>query len=222
MPNQLFFPSIDFAHACTFCGNVAPMTVVAEYNRRQSFDAKKGDRGLWELVECSACNEVLLRKGHWDPDYMDELYHELLYPSPEGTVDGLPETIDRAYMAALKVRAIDSNAFAVLLGRVLDLVCIDKAAQGASLFERLKDIADKGIIPQQLADMAHAMRQLRNIGAHADLGELTPAEVPILESLTKAILEYVYAAPALVALVQQKIDSFKTKKTYSPRIMPSP
>ena len=185
------------------------MTVVAEYNRRRSFDY---DWGLWELVECPACNEVILRKRHWDEDYPDELHYELLYPSPQGKVDGLPETIDRAYMAALKIRAIDSNAFAVLLGRVLDLVCIDRAAQGASLFERLKDIADKGIIPQQLADMAHAMRQLRNIGAHADLGELTQAEVPILESLIKAILEYVYAAPALVALVQKKIDLFKPKR----------
>lgn len=195
------------------------MRVVAEYSKISTHfqdDGAPFDWGpFWDLLECPACNEVLLRKGHWDESFMDDTgpEYELLYPGAQDNIRGLPESIARAYAAALKVRAIDSNAFAILLGRLLDLVCIDRAAEGASLYERLKNIANNGIIPQQLADMAHAIRQLRNIGAHADLGELTSAEVPILESLSKAILEYVYAAPALVALVQKKIDSFTTKKT---------
>jgi hypothetical protein len=95
---------------------------------------------------------------------------------------------------------------------VFDLVCIDKAAEGDSLFARLKNIADKGIMPQQLADMAQQLRQLRNIAAHANLGELTKAEIPILESLSTAILEYVYSAPELVQSVQAKLDALKAKK----------
>ena len=98
----------------------------------------------------------------------------------------------------------------MLLGRVLDLICIDKNAEGDSLFERLKDLATKNIMPEQLADMAHQLRQLRNIGAHANLGELTRSEIPILEALNRAILEYVYSAPTLIESVQEKIDALKT------------
>lgn len=95
---------------------------------------------------------------------------------------------------------------------MLDLVCIDKKAEGKTLHEKLKDIAGKGIMPDQLADMAHQLRQLRNIGAHANLGELTDEEIPILESLSRAVLEYVYSAPALIKNVESKIDALKSKK----------
>lgn len=169
---------------------------------------------FWEILECQACNQVLFRKGYWHEYRSEETgpRYEILYPNEPEQIRSLPKPISKAYEAAQKVKAIDSNAFAVLLGRVLDLVCIDKNATGDSLFERLKDIANRDIMPQQLADMAQALRQLRNIGAHADLGELTKAEVPILEDLIKAILEYVYSAPALVQIVQLRIDELKTKK----------
>lgn len=194
------------------------MTIEATYSRikthedeNESMCWEEGD--FWETLECPACNQVLLRKGYWHEYLSDENVpsYELVYPNKTEYIRGLPPHLSRAYEASQKVKSIDSNAFAVLLGRVLDLVCIDKNACGDSLFERLKDIANKGIMPQQLADMAHALRQLRNIGAHADLGELTASEVPILEDLSKAILEYVYSAPALVQLVQSKIDELKKK-----------
>ena len=202
---------------CTHCGNKAPMLIVAEYSKIKTHDEHSfmswEEGPFWEILECPSCDRILFRRGYWHEYLSDEAgpEYEMLYPNGPEHVRGLPKNISKAYVASQKVKSIDSNAFAVLLGRVLDLVCIDKKADGDSLFERLKDIANKGIIPQQLADMAHALRQLRNIGAHADLGELTPAEVPILENLSKAILEYVYSAPALVQLVQSKIDALKKK-----------
>ena len=45
----------------------------------------------------------------------------------------------------------------------------------------------------------------------AYVASVPPSEVPILENLSKAILEYVYSAPALVQLVQYKIDALKKK-----------
>lgn len=194
------------------------MLVVAKYNRTNAYEPENTNpfdvTTSWEIIVCPACDRVLFGEGFWHsilsdgsgPDY------EVLHPIGPEQIRGLPIKISKAYEAAQKAKAIDSNAFAVLLGRVLDLVCMDKNAVGKDLFERLKDIADKDIMPQQLADMAHALRQLRNIGAHADLGELTNAEIPILEGLSKAILEYVYSAPALVEHVQSKINVLKGKK----------
>lgn len=204
---------------CNHCGNKAPMAIVSEYSRIRTHEHEGSpitwDEGpFWEILECPACRGILFRQGHWHEYLTDETgpEYEMLYPGETKLIRGLPPEIAKSFEAAQKVKPIDTNAFAVLLGRVLDMVCIDKKAEGDSLFERLKDIADKGIMPQQLADMAHQLRQLRNIGAHADLGELTNAEVPILESLSKAILEYVYSAPALVHLVKSKIDALKVKK----------
>jgi hypothetical protein len=200
---------------CRHCSNHAPMLIAASLNRVQEFSDEQApfdwsEGYVWDILECPACHDVMLRKEHWHSEIDTSDETKIVYPVDPGYPDGLPENIEIAYEAAQKVKSIDSNAFAVLLGRVLDLVCLDKNADGETLYARLKDIADKGIMPQQLADMAHQLRHLRNIGAHADLGVLTKAEIPTLESLSKAILEYVYSAPTLLRLVQEKIDGLKS------------
>lgn len=110
--------------------------------------------------------------------------------------------IARAWNAAQQVRRIDANAFAVLVRRVLDLVCENRGAQGATLARKLRDLAAKGIIPGPLADIADNARTFGNIGAHADLGDLKQAEAALLDDLCTAVLEYVFAAPLLVTRAQ--------------------
>jgi hypothetical protein len=50
---------------------------------------------------------------------------------------------------------------------------------------------------------------MRNIGAHAAGVQLSENEVPVIDALCRAILEYVYGAPHLVALAQQTLDKVK-------------
>jgi hypothetical protein len=80
---------------------------------------------------------------------------------------------------------------------------------GESLYNRLTSLAEKCEIPTRLTEMAQQLRQLRNIGAHADLGKLTPAEVPVLDDLCRAILEYVYTAPKLIEQVELRLKELK-------------
>ena len=70
-------------------------------------------------------------------------------------------------------------------------------------------MTEKGEIPERLCEIAHNLRKLRNIGAHADLGNLTEAEVPVLDDLCRAILEYVYAAPKLIEQVEQRLQELE-------------
>ena len=129
----------------------------------------------------------------------------------EKDILGLPPAVAKAYAAAQKVRQIDSNAFAVLLGRVLEITCEDRGATGDSLFKQLKSLADAGEIPTHLEQMGNQLRHLRNVGAHASLGELTAGDVPILDALCRAVLEYVYSAPAMIRQVQRRIDERETQ-----------
>lgn len=203
---------------CGHCDNKTPMTIINQYSQIKHYCDDKSNTDwnegiLWELCLCPACEGLNLRRAFYH-EFADPLpEYEIVFPSRDKPILGLPSEINKSYNAALKVRSIDSNAFAVLLGRVLDKICIDKKANGDSLHKRLLSLAEDGVIPQQLADMAHQLRQLRNIGAHADLGELTPIEVPVLEDLCRALLEYVYTAPALIRQVQSRIDSLKSKSS---------
>ena len=93
------------------------------------------------------------------------------------------------------------------------MVCRDKGITNtATLYENIKSLSDKGIIPEQLKSIALKLKDLRNIGAHANLGELTENEIPILEAMINAILEYVYAAPLLIEKVEERIEALKLKK----------
>ena len=203
---------------CFHCGNVAPMEVVTSFSQVKEVGDDPShppweEGPVWQLLNCPACSDITLKKVYYhemfDPD---DLQEEILYPVCENKILGLPKEVFSAFEAASKVKNIDPNAYAVLLGRVLDKVCIDRKANGDSLAERIQDLAKKNEIPKHLADMANQLKDLRNIGAHANLGDLTKEEIPMLSDLCKAILEYVYTAPALIEKVNKHFQKLKQKK----------
>ena len=139
--------------------------------------------------------------------------YKILYPQTKAKDYNLPEKLEKAYIAAQRVKNIDPNAFAVLLGRTLDMICIEKNAHGRTLSDKIKNMSEIGIIPQQISQIALGLKDFRNIGAHADLGELSETEIPIVEELINVVLEYVYAAPAMIDRVRKEIDKLKGKQT---------
>lgn len=201
---------------CHHCGNQAPMDIVASHFLSTAPDDDYypyPDEGYcYELLMCLACSEVTLRKYFYREHYeYEDVTFKTLYPSSSFRLSGLPHRIQHSYEVSLKVRAIDPNAYAVLLGRILEMVCEDREASGSSLQKRLEDLAVKGEIPDRLVEVAHNLRQLRNVGAHASLVELTRDEVPILDDLCKAILEYVYNIPYLINKAEQQLKRLKEK-----------
>jgi hypothetical protein len=203
---------------CGLCQNTAPMKIVADYSTVREYSDEAADitwdaGTLYELAQCPACDGVVLRSAFWHSGSMDpgDIDYEILYPTIEKGLRGLPPTIESGYKAAQRVRNIDANAYGVLLGRVLDAVCADRRASGETLDQRLRSLAQNGEIPAKLVDVASGLRRLRNIAAHANLGELTPAELPVLDDLTRAILEYVYSAPALANEAQRRFEQVRQR-----------
>jgi hypothetical protein len=172
---------------------------------------------VYQLLRCPACRAVTLRSYFWHEGIESEaeLNYKTLYPSDSRIPLGLPPEIATEFLAATRVRVISANAYGVLLGRVMEMVCRDRNATGKFLGQKLADLAAKGEIPTKLVDVAKSLTALRNVGAHADLGELTPQEVPILEDLCKAVLDYVYSAPFLVQKAQDALNKLKAK----PKVM---
>jgi len=198
---------------CGSCGKRSAMKLISEipytdeifYDEIEAYGWDSIDL-IFRLVECLSCNRF-----NFTMEQVDGGDISVLWPSPQKQIVGLPDNINKAYKAALKVRKIDSNAFGVLLRRVLELICIDKGATGNNLHQKLQNLAVQNVIPGRLSDMALKLKDLGNIGAHAELGDLTLFEVPILESLCVAVLEYVYYAPMLISEVEARIDKLKNK-----------
>lgn len=184
---------------------------VAEEPGEQSWEWEEGE--IYRLLCCEGCGEVVLQRNYYDSRYEDfedssiaEEAFVTMYPQPDTMPKVLPKSVKSEYDAAIAVRPINANAYAVLLGRVFDTVCEDRKATDKTLSEKLADLAKRGEIPQPLAEMAHGLRQLRNVGAHADLGTLTKDEIQLLDTILRAILEYLYRAPRLVEEVKQMLE----------------
>lgn len=203
---------------CEHCANSAPMEIVADHSGVRSYDDPHSNSSweagnVYELLRCPACDGVTLRSYYWHDMAMDpsEIEFTTLYPSGVDRPVGLPDSLARAFDAAQKVRNIDANAYGVLLGRVLELVCQDRNATGKYLADKLGDLASKGEIPDKLVGVANGLKDLRNVGAHPTLGELTGAELPILDRLCRAILEYVYSAPYIAQQAETCFQQLKDK-----------
>jgi hypothetical protein len=168
----------------------------------------------WEIIQCPVCQKTLLRERYWNDIHDDgsELHCRIIYPQPDSerkNIDILPNAIKKEYVSAKNIQLVDSNAFAVLLGRVLEKILIDKKAKGNTLNEKLDNLASSGLVPKTIIEAAHGIRQLRNIGAHAELGDLTKDEIPILKDIISIILEYLYFTPDLIKQVSERVRKLK-------------
>ena len=208
---------------CGHCKNTAPMEVQVRYtiaseeglgsSPEDNYYPPEGGHTGYEICACPVCKGVTLRSYYWDDSWDPaDVPYEILYPQIEKVQDGLPDAVRNAYEAAQRVKHVDANAYGVLLGRVLDITCDDRGAKGDTLDTKLKNLAEKGEIPVKLVAVAAGLRQMRNIGAHASLGELTKEDFPVLDDLTRAILGYVYSAPFLAEVAANRLAKLKRKK----------
>jgi hypothetical protein len=118
---------------CGKCDKKKEQQIVAQYTDTVIYEDE--DEGFYSealykvrISLCPSCEAINLSFEDEDGEIVR------LYPESPKELEGLPEKIAKAYRAARAVKIVDANAFAVLLGRVLELVCLDRGAQGDSLY----------------------------------------------------------------------------------------
>ena len=206
------------AMTCEHCGNQTLFWIQAGYSWTHEEHEEVGDDYIhytvetsWRILQCPACHKPLLEEETNIPE-MGYLSEKILYPTGRTRLSGLPTKIEAEYAAALKVRSISPSACAVLIGRTLEVMCKHEGVKGNTLVEKINTLVEAERIPSVFADMAHQLRQLRNLGAHAVDDEITSDDVNIVIDFLEAILEYLYIAPARVSAVRDRLKkSSKTK-----------
>ena len=180
---------------CGHCGKKAVFEVRAEVGQygtdaEKTFD-EEVTRITWRLLECTFCREPTLEQSsihyviRYDPATNIGKYEvstadkTIVYPDVKmkEPLTNLPQAVEKKYLAALKVQNIEPSACAVLAGKTLEAVCNHENAQGRTLSDKLNNLVDSDRIPKTLAEMAHQLRQIRNLGAHDVDGEVTVEDV---------------------------------------------
>lgn len=203
--------------ACRHCENISRMDIEGNVFVDESWeDPQYGpgpDQGThYDILKCPACHKINIVTyfTHEAMESEEDINYEFLYPQYSENLQGLPENILVSYKAAEKVKSIDVNAYAILMRRLLEQVCIDSGASSGTLAAMLTELASKGEIPQKLVKVATGLKDFGNIGAHAGSGNLSKEEIPIVNALCNAILEYIYSAPYLVAIAENKLKQIKS------------
>src|SRR5437773_1410815 len=153
---------------CGHCGNKTSLDSRGGYEHKVPFFNNERDEFTWEktawhVFECMTCSKPTLIEYDFGLDAdeipLPDLNESVLYPPADTPLTNLPHKIERAYTAALRVRNIEPNACAVLVGRTLEAACNHEQAQGRTLAQKLKYLAQNGRIPNTLAEMARQLKE---------------------------------------------------------------
>jgi hypothetical protein len=173
----------------------------------------------WLVLECNLCHEPTLLEEAvmYEIDTYVEIpgvikqriipskaSESILYPR-KTPLAGLPEEIAMRYLKALKVQDVEPSVFAVMIGRTLEAVCNHEQVPGRNLKEQIDNLVQNDRIPKPLSEMAHQLRQIRNLGAHDAEDEVTKEDVPIIRDFIDALLESLYIVPAKIAKVKARL-----------------
>jgi hypothetical protein len=208
---------------CPHCCNRTPHEVQLKQECRDTFYTVSkgedyGEEGEATLVcyvaTCGTCDHVLLySQSEFDDSETPFAEGNLLYPSGGLLDNSVPPRIAKIYKEAFSIRHTSPSAFAVQIRRALEAVCLDRGVANKTLAANLKSLAQRGEIPPVLAEVTDALRAIGNIGAHAADEDVRPWLVhPIDEFFFRAVIEYIYVAPAKVAAFRKSMEYEKSRK----------
>ncbi len=206
---------------CASCGNTTPQTLRFEYSPSLVFDEipqPAYDVFDYAIYSCETCGALTLLG-----DFRNEQQEDLdqfqpplsrLFPKaaeispPAYTVNPpspIPLEVLNAYVTAWPLRHLNPGAFANQIRRAIEFICKQKRAKGKDLYDQLKDLSNRGVLPKGLSDVAHLIRKLGNIGSHATKKEISRWDAELLDSLFLMVIEYVYVGPARLRRLKKRM-----------------
>ncbi|WP_324964217.1 DUF4145 domain-containing protein [Oligoflexus sp.] len=137
-------------------------------------------------------------------EYEEEPSFQVLYPKPKNKVRHLPPEISRLVEKAEAVKHIDYGFFAIAVGRTLEAVFQSYDVKAKMLDGQIKELKDKGILPDQIAKIAIGIKSFRNLGAHYKEGEVSKTDAEMIHDLVILILEYLYEVPGRIRSLESR------------------
>ena len=161
------------------------------------------------LLECKICHSPLfgfsdlipVGENEWDWDNADRRW-----PAPETEIDwSIPEIARNSLIEAKQ--CFKANAFsacAVMCGRTIEGVCKHHDAKTKTLDAGLKKLRDDGMIDDRIFEWGDALRQHRNLGAHATTKRVAKEDARDLLDFCIAICEYIFVLNEKFQRFQQR------------------
>lgn len=154
------------------------------------------------VFRCDACNRPVT--GEWDGIQLREYVPR---STPKGDFPDVPTPIAENAKEAYQCASVEGwRATAAMARRALQAAAYEKGAPDKKLIEQIDWLADNGVIPGQMKEVAHQIRLGGNIGAHPDkdgLRDIGEAEAKAILQFLDDFFRYVYEIPASLGRLSQ-------------------
>ncbi|MGM3411941.1 DUF4145 domain-containing protein [Ralstonia holmesii] len=161
------------------------------------------------LLQCKVCGSPLfgiaemIQTGPTDWEWDSA---ERRWPAPDNEIDWLIPEIARNSLIEAKIcfRAKAYSACAVMCGRTIEGVCKHHDPKTKMLAAGLKKLKQDGVIDERIFHWSEALREHRNLGAHATTEKVKKDDAKDLLDFAIAICEYVFILNEKFARFQQR------------------
>ncbi len=191
---------------CPDCESKVSAIVLAERVYNPNYDYPS----VVYFLECPLCHMTMVGHSEFvmlDTNTGDYAPPTRLWPKPQEPLDwSIPRLVQKSIEEARKCyNAKAYAASAVMCGRSLEAICKEQNVKNMPLSKGLKELRDQGIIDGRLFDWGEALRDRRNIGAHATEEDISREDARDILDFTIAICEYVY-------VLTNKYEEFKNRE----------
>ena len=160
-------------------------------------DSENFEPTAYFLLKCPSCNRAILAEAQQEEDDSNNWYWSRatrLWPHAENVVlsNSIPENIRKDIEDALKCfKQKIYSATAVLCGRALERIVVLKTNE-KTIARGLRKLKEQSVIDEKLFNWAEALRQERNISAHASESETTKENAQDVLDFSVAICDYIF------------------------------
>lgn len=167
----------------------------------------------YALIKCQRCGSVSVQARE---DYaiggfeIDEPV--IVYPTPRQLSYIVPQPLRREWEEART--CFDTKAFTacvVMVRRTLEGTCQHQGVQKRTLAESLRELRDRGLIDDTLAEWADTMRIVGNEGAHYTGRAVAREDAEDALSFAEALLDHLYVLRKGFAEFQARLAARKAK-----------
>jgi hypothetical protein len=186
---------------CDHCGN---MTYKEIHGSFETIPDEHGEPFHYSLCQCKICQGAVFSKLLVSGQRI--VREEQLWPPPLALSPEAPEHIRKIYAEARLVMKLSPSSFVVQIGRAMEALVKDRNAKGHTLFDKINWLITDNQLPPVFGEMAHINRIFRNFGAHDSETDIKFDDVKVVDEFFKAVIEYVYVAPAKINSVQKLLQ----------------
>jgi hypothetical protein len=192
---------------CPYCDAKVDGKLLAKRDYQRTEESEPSRTSFLECPVCHTCivaEQELIQTDENEWDYTDATRR---WPEPSASLDICIPRLTRQSLGEAR-RCLKAKAYAacaVMCGRAIEAICAEHKTKSKNLGSGLKELLDKKVIDHRLFEWGEALRQQRNIGAHASDEDISREDAQDVMDFALAFCEYVF-------VLSEKYEEFQARQ----------